>query len=483
MPHHPARRQVGDELRRRVRRRCTQAPPAPQLASAADDRYKPRQQQQGSPPPAARRRRCGRPDRGRPDRHHRRAHGELPGRGAAGVHGPRAACVRAEHHRRLHGLGDDVRGPARARRFGSRTAAAPCHHAGSAQLAGGGLMIVVMKPEATREDVDHVVARIEELGLASHLIEGAERTVVGVVGKTYPELRPMFEVLNNVDEVVPISKPYKLSSREFNPPDTIIDVKGVRIGGGETVVMAGPCSVESEEQLMATARAVKAAGAHILRGGAFKPRTSPYQFRGLGLEGLKLLKAASQETGMPVITEVMTPEDVNVVGQYADILQIGARNMQNYHLLEECGRSDKPVMLKRGLSGEIQEWLLCAEYIIAQGNRQVMLCERGIRTFETATRNTMDVSAIPLIKRLSHLPIIGDPSHGTGKWYLVEPMAKAVVAAGADGVMVEVHPNPDHALSDGAQSLTFESFDKLMASLERVGQALGRPLAGVAAGA
>ncbi len=344
-------------------------------------------------------------------------------------------------------------------------------------------MIVVMKPEATREDIDHVVARIEELGLGSHLIEGAERTVVGVVGKTYPELRPMLETLNNVDEVVPISKPYKLSSREFNPPDTIIDVRGVRIGGGETVVMAGPCSVESEEQLTATARAVKAAGAHILRGGAFKPRTSPYQFRGLGIDGLKLLKAASEETGMPVITEVMTPQDVEVVAQYADILQIGARNMQNYHLLEECGRSDKPVMLKRGLSGEIQEWLLCAEYIIAQGNRQVMLCERGIRTFETATRNTMDVSAIPLIKRLSHLPIIGDPSHGTGKWYLVEPMAKAAVAAGADGIMVEVHPNPDHALSDGAQSLTFESFGKLMASLERVGKALGRPLAGIAAGA
>ncbi len=344
-------------------------------------------------------------------------------------------------------------------------------------------MIVVMKQEATRADIDHVVARIEELGLGSHLIEGAERTVVGVVGKTYPELRPMFETLNNVDEVVPISKPYKLSSREFNPPDTVIDVKGVRIGGGETVVFAGPCSVESEEQLMSTARAVKAAGAHVLRGGAFKPRSSPYQFRGLGEEGLKLLKAASQETGMPVITEVMTPEDVDLVAQYADILQIGARNMQNFHLLEECGRSSKPVMLKRGLAGEIQEWLLCAEYIIAQGNKQVMLCERGIRTFETATRNTMDISAIPLIKRLSHLPIIGDPSHGTGKWYLVEPMAKASVAAGADGVIIEVHPNPDHALSDGAQSLTFESFAKTMASLERIGTALGRPLAGVAAGA
>ena len=344
-------------------------------------------------------------------------------------------------------------------------------------------MIIVMKQEATKADVDHVVARIEELGLGSHLIVGAERTVVGVVGKTYPELRQMFETLNAVDEVVPISKPYKLSSREFNAPDTVIEVRGIKIGGGETVVMAGPCSVENEEQLFATARAVKAAGAHILRGGAYKPRTSPYQFRGLGEEGLKLLKAASDETGMPVITEVMTPQDVDLVSRYADILQIGARNMQNYMLLEECGRSQKPVMLKRGLAGEIQEWLLCAEYIIAQGNRQVMLCERGIRTFETATRNTMDISAIPLIKRLSHLPIIGDPSHGTGKWYLVEPMAKAAVAAGADGIMVEVHPNPDHALSDGAQSLTFESFERMMCSLDRIGTALGRPLAGTHAGA
>ena len=343
-------------------------------------------------------------------------------------------------------------------------------------------MIIVMKQEATKRDVDHLVARIEELGLGSHLIVGAERTVVGVVGKTYPELRQMFETLNAVDEVVPISKPYKLSSREFNPPDTVIEVRGIKIGGGETVVMAGPCSVENEEQLFATARAVKAAGAHILRGGAYKPRTSPYQFRGLGEEGLKLLKAASDETGMPVITEVMTPQDVDLVSRYADILQIGARNMQNYMLLEECGRSQKPVMLKRGLAGEIQEWLLCAEYIIAQGNRQVMLCERGIRTFETATRNTMDLSAIPLIKRLSHLPIIGDPSHGTGKWYLVEPMAKAAVAAGADGIMVEVHPNPDHALSDGAQSLTFESFERMMCSLDRIGTALGRPLAGTSAG-
>lgn len=342
-------------------------------------------------------------------------------------------------------------------------------------------MIVIMKPEATQQNVDEVTGRIAELGFGSHLIVGAERTVVGVVGKTYPELRGMLETLPNVDEVVPISKPYKLSSREFNPPDTIVEVRGVRIGGGELVVMAGPCSVESEEQLMDTARAVHAAGAHVLRGGAFKPRSSPYQFRGLGEEGLKILKAASDETGMPVITEVLSPGDVDLVAQYADILQIGARNMQNYTLLEECGRSGKPVLLKRGLAGQIQEWLLCAEYIMAMGNRQVMLCERGIRTFETATRNTMDISAIPLVKKLSHLPVIADPSHGTGKWYLVDPMAKASAAAGADGLIIEVHPNPDHALSDGPQSLTFESFEKLMAGLRSVGAALNRPLAGTAA--
>jgi len=342
-------------------------------------------------------------------------------------------------------------------------------------------MIVVMKPDAAQSDLDHIVERIEELGFSSHLIVGVGQSVVGVIGKTYPELREMLETLPGVDEVVPITRPYKRASREFNPPNTVIDVRGVRIGGGETVVMAGPCSVEDEQQLMDTARAVKAAGAHVLRGGAFKPRTSPYQFRGLGEAGLKLLKSASDLTGLPVITEVLTPQDVDLVCQYADILQIGARNMQNYSLLEECGRAGKPVMLKRGLSGQIQEWLLCAEYIISAGNGQVMLCERGIRTFETATRNTMDLSAIPLIKRLSHLPIIADPSHGTGKWYLVEAMAQAGVAAGADGIMVEVHPNPDHALSDGAQSLTFESFGRMMASLDRVGAALGRPLAGAVA--
>lgn len=337
-------------------------------------------------------------------------------------------------------------------------------------------VIVVMKSGSTREQIDGVIRHIEELGLGAHLIEGEERTVIGVVGRVYPELHGALSVLPGVDATVPISKPYKLSGREVISQDTVVEVRGVQIGGGRPVVMAGPCSVENEEMLMATARAVKAAGAHILRGGAYKPRTSPYQFRGLGEEGLKLLAAASRETGMPVVTEVLTPADVDLVCQYADILQIGARNMQNYILLEEAGRSGKPVLLKRGLSGQIQEWLLCAEYIMSQGNRQVILCERGIRTFETATRNTMDVSAIPLIKRLSHLPIIGDPSHGTGHWYLVEPLAMASIAAGADGLIIEVHPNPDHALSDGAQSLTFESFRRMMEKVQRVADAIGRPL-------
>jgi 3-deoxy-7-phosphoheptulonate synthase len=337
-------------------------------------------------------------------------------------------------------------------------------------------MIVVMKKGTLDADIDGVINRVAELGLSGHLIRGEERTVIGVVGQIYPELGPMLEILPGVDEIVLISKPYKLSGREMHPHDTIVEVGDLRIGDGHPIVMAGPCSVESEEQLVATAHAVKAAGAHILRGGAFKPRTSPYQFRGLGEDGLKLLESAKSATGLPVITEVLTPEDVDLVAQYSDILQIGARNMQNFILLEECGRSGKPVLLKRGFSNTIQEWLLASEYILATGNRQVMLCERGIRTFETATRNTLDVSAIPLVKRLSHLPIIGDPSHGTGKWYLVEPMAMAVVACGADGLLIEVHPNPDHALSDGPQSLTFENFNQLMQRVGAVATAAGHSL-------
>jgi 3-deoxy-7-phosphoheptulonate synthase len=333
-----------------------------------------------------------------------------------------------------------------------------------------------MKKGHSEEELTAILKRLEETGLSGHTIQGVERTVVGVVGQVYPELADELETMPGVDDIVPISKPYKLASREFKPDDTTIKVGNVTVGGGRTVVMAGPCAVESEEQLMTTARAVRAAGGHILRGGAFKPRTSPYSFRGLEEKGLQILAAARQETGLPIITEVMTVRDIELVARYADILQIGARNAQNFVLLEEVGRTGKPVLLKRGFASTVQDWLLSAEYVISTGNRQVMLCERGIRTFETATRNTMDLSAIALAKRLSHLPVISDPSHGTGKWYLVEPMAMASIAAGADGLIMEVHPNPDHALSDGSQSLTFENFSLLMERAQAVTQALGRPL-------
>jgi len=338
-------------------------------------------------------------------------------------------------------------------------------------------MMVIMKKGHTEEELTDILKRLEEVGLSGHTIVGVERTVVGVVGQVYPGLADDLETMPGVDDIVPISKPYKLASREFKPDNTVIKVGDLVIGGGQTVVMAGPCAVESEEQLMATARAVKAAGAHILRGGAFKPRTSPYSFRGLEEKGLQILKAAREETGLPIITEVMTVRDVELVARHADILQIGARNVQNFSLLEEAGRAGKPVLLKRGFASTVQDWLLSAEYIISQGNREVILCERGIRTFETATRNTMDLSAIPLVKRFSHLPIFSDPSHGTGKWYLVEPMAMASIAAGADGLLIEVHPNPDRALSDGAESLTLENFRLLMERARAVSEALGRPLA------
>ncbi|MCX6020540.1 MAG: 3-deoxy-7-phosphoheptulonate synthase [Chloroflexi bacterium] len=338
-------------------------------------------------------------------------------------------------------------------------------------------MIVIMRMDSTEQDVSGVLNRIAEAGLSGHISKGAERTVIGVVGQTYPELRGMLETLPGVDEVVRISRPFKLSGREFHPKDSVINVGGVRIGGGTFTVIAGPCSVESEEQTLATARAVKAAGAHILRGGAFKPRTSPYAFRGMGLEGLKILAKARQETGLPVATELMSVRDIDAVAEYSDIIQIGARNMQNFILLDEVGKLRKPVMLKRGIAGTIEEWLLAAEYILSKGNTEVILCERGIRTYETYTRNTMDISALPLVKRLSHLPIIGDPSHGTGKWYLVQPMAAATLAAGGDGLMVEVHPNPDHALSDGAQSLTPDNFIKMMAQLSALAAVMGKNIA------
>lgn len=337
-------------------------------------------------------------------------------------------------------------------------------------------MIVVMEKNYKEGELKALLERIEALGLSGHLSQGAERTVIGVVGKVPPDLKDSLELFPGVEDVIPISKPYKLSSREFQQENTVIKVHDITIGGGEVVVIAGPCAVESEKQVIDTAKAVKAAGAHIFRGGAFKPSTSPYQFRGIGEEGLKLLALARKETGLPVVTEVMSPEDVELVDRYADILQIGTRNMQNYNLLDEVGKARKPVLLKRGMSATIQEWLLSAEYILSQGNRDVILCERGIRTFENYTRNTMDVSAIPIIKKISHLPIIADPSHGTGKWYLVTPLSLAAAVAGADGIMVEVHPNPDMALKDGAQSLTFENFQNLMACLKPVVESVGRCL-------
>jgi len=338
-------------------------------------------------------------------------------------------------------------------------------------------MIVVMKTGCSQDEISHVTKRIEDIGLKAHISQGVEHTVIGVLGKVFPELRDALELLPGVDQVIPVSKPYKLASREFHPRDTMVKLNDVTIGGDEIVVMAGPCAIESEEQLLSTAQAVKAAGATILRGGAFKPRTSPYQFRGLGESGLKMLAEVGEETQMPIISEVMAPSDVDLVAKYVDILQIGARNMQNFILLDEVGKTKKPVLLKRGLSSNFQEWLLAAEYILSQGNEHVILCERGIRTFETYTRNTMDISAIPIIEKVSHLPIVADPSHATGKWYLVPPLALAAVAAGADGLLIEVHPNPDLALADGPQSLTFDNFRLLMSQIPTIAKARNRKLA------
>ena len=354
-------------------------------------------------------------------------------------------------------------------------------------------MIVVMKQHCDEEAIEHVLSFLKNHGLSGHPSRGVERTIIGVLGAVGPAGTPgsigginpglgeAMESLPCVESVIRVSKPYKLASREFHPEDTLVNVPvpcvssgAVSIGGDSVVMMAGPCTVESEKQLMTTAQAVREAGAVILRGGAFKPSTSPYGFRGLGEEGLRLLAKARSEFGLAVITEVMTPTDVPMVCEYADILQIGTRNMQNYMLLDEVGRASKPAVLKRGMSATIEEWLLAAEYILSQGNRNVILCERGIRTFEKVTRNTMDISAIPLIKQLSHLPIISDPSQGTGRRDLVTPLSLASIAAGTDGLLIEVHPNPDEALKDGAQSLTIQQFKELMPQVLAVSHAIGR---------
>ncbi|MEP7003414.1 MAG: 3-deoxy-7-phosphoheptulonate synthase [Chloroflexota bacterium] len=339
-------------------------------------------------------------------------------------------------------------------------------------------MLIVMKTDATRAQIDAVIERIGELGLSAIPLPGAERTAIGTFGVAAREYADQLESLPGVAEIVLVSRPFKLSSREVKPTDTTVQIGGVPIGNGQPLaVMAGPCSVETREQTIATARAVKAAGAVLFRGGAYKPSTSPYSFRGLGPSGLELLSEARAATGLPIVTEVLTPADVELVASYADCLQVGARNMQNFSLLDACGEQSKPVMLKRGMAATVEEWLLSAEYILAKGNPNVILCERGIRTFEKYTRNTFDINAIPLLKKLTHLPVLADPSHGTGKWYLVTPVALAAVAAGADGLLIEVHPTPDHALKDGFQSLTFENFDKLMAMLPAVAAAVGRPVA------
>jgi 3-deoxy-7-phosphoheptulonate synthase len=340
-------------------------------------------------------------------------------------------------------------------------------------------VIIVMTTTATEEDVQHVVKRLQRDGLDGQINRGAERVVIGVIGTGFPgDYQEHIEMLPEVESVTRITKPYKLCSRDFKHADTVIDVGDVHIGGGsDFVVMAGPCSVETRDQINETARAVADGGARLLRGGAFKPRTSPYSFQGLGEEGLEFLAEARKATGLPVITEVMEPDEVDIVERYADVLQIGTRNMQNFPLLRRVGQTRKPVMLKRGMSATIEEWLQASEYILAGGNKDVMLCERGIRTFEPMMRNTLDLAVVPMLRRLTHLPIIVDPSHGTGAWYLVTPMALAAAAAGADGIIVEVHPDPDNAWSDGPQALKPSTFNAMMRSLEAVVGALGRRVA------
>lgn len=339
--------------------------------------------------------------------------------------------------------------------------------------------IIVLRPDATEENLDHIVKKLLSRGLQANLSKGTERTIIGVIGdtsKVTEDEEASFKAMDGVENVMRILKPYRLASRDFKNTDTVIDVKGRLIGGKRICVIAGPCAVESREFMLDVAEKVGDAGASFIRGGAYKPRTSPYSFQGLGEEGLRCLAEASEKTGLPVVTELMDPRDMEAFEKYVDIIQIGARNMQNFRLLLEVGMSRKPVLIKRGLSATIKEWLMAAEYVMSRGNLNVMLCERGIRTFETATRNTLDISAVPVLKQLSHLPVIVDPSHGVGKWNLVPSMAKAAVAAGADGLLIEVHTNPEEAFSDGEQSLKPDAFKRLMAELRAVAVAVGREI-------
>lgn len=337
-------------------------------------------------------------------------------------------------------------------------------------------MIVVFQKEATEEELQNVVRQLKSIGFTTHVVQGTDRTIIGAVGDKARLMNLSPEAMPGVEKVIPILAPYKLASREFHPGDTQIKVGKLLIGGPELQIMAGPCAVESRVQILETAAQVKAAGATILRGGAFKPRSSPYSFQGMGEEGLKILAEAREKTGLPVVTEVTDTLHLDRAAYYSDILQIGSRNMQNFSLLRETAKKGKPILLKRGFAATIEEWILAAEYIMAAGNPQVILCERGIRTYETYTRNTLDLSAVPIIKHLTHLPIIVDPSHGTGKWRLVQPMAMAAVAAGADGLMIEVHPDPTQALSDGPQSLHPLKFEQLMRSIQPLARIIGRTL-------
>ena len=338
-------------------------------------------------------------------------------------------------------------------------------------------MIIVLKPHTTKDDVSRVENMVKKRGLNTHVVQGEEMTVIGCIGDTAKVDSKVFEIDSAVDKVMHVQEPYKLANRAFHPEDTIVDVDGVKVGGGHMALIAGPCSVESEEQVIAIAKEVKAAGANMLRGGAFKPRTSPYAFQGLGSTGLDYLVAAKKETGLPIVSELMSADDIDEFNEKVDLVQIGARNMQNFTLLKEVGaRVKKPILLKRGLSATYQEWIMSAEYIMASGNENVILCERGVRTFETYTRNTLDLQAIPVLRKMTHLPVIIDPSHAGGKWWLVEPMAKASVAAGCDGLLIEVHNDPEHALCDGAQSLKPKKYTKLIEELREIGKVVGKEI-------
>lgn len=335
-------------------------------------------------------------------------------------------------------------------------------------------MMIIMKTDATEAELAGAINIVESRGLRAHIVHGAERNVIGVVGDIRQVDPQAIALLPGVDNVTRISRPYKLASREFQKDNTVFNVNGVKVGSDEILVIAGPCSVESREQLLETAYAVKEAGAHALRGGAFKPRTSPYAFQGMGEAGLEILAEARELTGMPIVTEVMAPDQVELVAKYADVLQIGARNMQNFNLLHAVGKTQKAVLLKRGMAASVEDLLMAAEYVISNGNRRIMLCERGIRTFETSTRNTTDINAVPVLKSQTHLPVFLDPSHSTGKWEYVLPVARAAIAGGADGLIVEVHPHPELATSDGAQSLKPEKFADMVRQVRAIAEAMGR---------